>query len=68
VPCVTAKEFLSSHGIPYDARDVSDPGFMEELLQVTKGLRGVPVIVVGDQYVRGFYPDRVAQMLGLSLN
>lgn len=35
-------------------------------MEVTGGLRGVPVIVIGGEVVRGFNRDKVAGLLGIS--
>jgi hypothetical protein len=37
------------------------------MMEVTRGLRGVPVIVIGNQVVRGFNRERVATLLGLTV-
>lgn len=36
------------------------------MLQYTDGRRGVPVIVVGDEIMRGFDRGRVSELLGLT--
>lgn len=38
---------------------------MDELLEWTGGLRGTPVIVVGDEVIRGFDRGRLSRALGL---
>lgn len=35
-------------------------------MEVTNGLRGVPVIVVGSEVVRGFDREKIAALLGLN--
>lgn len=66
MPCQKAKEYLSSNGIQFEAKDVaSDPNQLQEMLEVTGGLRGVPVIVIGSEVTRGFNRPRVAALLGL---
>lgn len=62
-----AKEFLSSQGVEFDAKDVTtNPEHLQEMLEVTGGLRGVPVIVIDSDVVRGFNRERVVELLGLS--
>lgn len=62
-----AKDYLSSKGVEFDAKDVtSDPNLLQEMLEVTGGLRGVPVIVIGDQVIRGFDKEKVSGLLGLA--
>lgn len=61
-----AKEFLSHHGIQFEYKDITtDPAILEEMLQHTGGVRGVPVIVIGDQVIRGFDRGRVSELLGI---
>lgn len=61
-----AKAYLSSHGIEFDAKDVvQNPEYLQEMMEVTRGLRGVPVLVIGAQVVRGFDRERIAALLGL---
>lgn len=62
-----AKAYFSSHGVEFDAKDVvNDPENLQEMLEVTGGLRGVPVILIGDEVIRGFHRERIAALLGLS--
>lgn len=62
-----AKEFLSSHGVEFDAKDVvGNSDNLEEMLTLTQGLRGVPVLVIGPHIVRGFNREKVAALLGLA--
>lgn len=35
-------------------------------MEVTRGLRGVPVIVIGNEVIRGFDRERIAALLGLN--
>jgi glutaredoxin 3 len=61
-----AKEYLSSHGVEFDAKDVTvNPANLQELMEVTGGMRGVPVIVIGGEVVRGFNKEKVAALLSL---
>jgi glutaredoxin 3 len=61
-----AKEYLSSHGVEFDAKDVAtNPAHLQEMMAVTGGARGVPVLVVGSEVVRGFNREKVAGLLGL---
>lgn len=39
---------------------------MEELLELTDGVRGTPVIHVGHEVVRGFDRGRLERLLGIS--
>jgi len=66
MPCRQAKEYLSQHGIPFEEKDVvQNPENLQEMMESTRGLRGVPVILVGKQVVRGFNREKLAALLGL---
>ena len=63
--CKEAKEYLTSHNIPFINKDVElDEQFMTELSQTYKST-GVPVIVIGsDQKVlKGFKPEEFEKAL-----
>lgn len=58
--------FLDDHGISYEEKNVvEEPKYMEELLDLTSGFRGTPVIVVGEEVLRGFDRGKVSRLLGL---
>lgn len=60
-----AKEFLSSQGIEFESIDVAaDPKAMEEMVEKT-GSMGTPVIIIGDEIVRGWDRGKVSRLLGL---
>jgi len=51
-------EFLSQHGIEFEAKDVrEDLGALREL--VALGSRSTPTIVVGEEVMIGFEPDKL---------
>ncbi len=57
------KALLSRRGVEFDVRDIEkDPTAFEELQAL--GLMSVPVVVVGDQYVVGWNPTRVGELVG----
>jgi glutaredoxin 3 len=60
-----AKEFLSSHNVPYEERDVvENEAYGRELMAL--GSTGVPTLVVDGQVVIGFDRPRLSRLLGLS--
>jgi Glutaredoxin/DinB superfamily len=60
------KELLSKRGIEYEALDIeNDPGALDQLRAL--GLSTVPVVALGDRYVTGWNPPKVAQLLGFDL-
>ena len=48
-------EYLSQKGVPYTEKNVSrDPEAVQELIDM--GLRSLPVIIIGEERLRGFNP------------
>jgi glutaredoxin len=55
-------EFLSQHGIEYEAKDVrADLAALKELMAL--GSRSTPTLLVGDEVMIGFEPDKLLQMI-----
>jgi len=58
------EEFLTQHGISYQARNVAeDPAAMAELERL--GVASTPVTVIDGETVVGFDRKRLAALLGL---
>ncbi|HKS75212.1 MAG TPA: glutaredoxin domain-containing protein, partial [Terriglobales bacterium] len=63
-PCHVATAYLSERGITYQERDIySDPTAIQDLVY-KYGSRSTPTIVVGEEIMIGFDPDRLNQLLG----
>ena len=63
--CLRAKEFMASHAIPFDSINVIEhPSALDELS--ARGIRAVPVIARGDEYVLGQDLDELAAFVGVS--
>lgn len=61
-PCFAAKKFLTAHNIPFEYRDVqADPAALRELVRLNS--RSTPTIVVGDEVMVGFDPERLKALL-----
>lgn len=61
-PCSAAKQFLTARDIPFEYKDVqADPAALRELVQLNS--RSTPTIVVGEEVMIGFDPDRLESML-----
>jgi glutaredoxin 3 len=58
-----AKEFLSSHGIEFTAKNVAEDTDAREELIARTGRLAVPVITVGDEVVGGFDRGRLQRLL-----
>lgn len=60
-----AKEFLSSQGVQFrDINVMEDAEARQDLIRLT-GHMAVPVIMVGDEVVRGFDKPRLKTLLGI---
>ncbi|WP_227521923.1 glutaredoxin domain-containing protein [Bacillus solitudinis] len=70
-PCHAEKEWLKSHNIDFEERDVrKDPIYLEEILKFNAS--STPVTVIerekGEpQVIMGFHVRRLAEALGVSL-
>ena len=63
-PCFVVKAFLECMGVDYEERDVSrDQSACEEMLQ-KYGSHSTPTLVVGEQVLVGFNPERLDKILG----
>jgi glutaredoxin-like YruB-family protein len=61
-PCYAAKQFLTTHKIPFEYKDVqADPAALRELVELNS--RSTPTIVVGEEVIIGFDPDRLDFLL-----
>ena len=61
-PCYAAKLFLQVHEVPFEYKDVqADPVALRELMELNS--RSTPTIVVGDEVMIGFDPDRLEALL-----
>jgi glutaredoxin len=50
--CETAKAYLDKHAIAYRLCNIQTPAGQKEFSKL--GLRGVPVLKIGDQILKGF--------------
>ena len=63
--CLRAKEFVARHGIPFESIDVLHNAEGMDLLRKL-GVRRVPVVSKGQQWVFGGDLDQVAVLLGIA--
>jgi glutaredoxin len=63
-PCAWVKNFLAQRGVQFEERSI-DAGFcvVQELTQKYKS-QSTPTIVIGDEVLIGYNPERLAQLLG----
>jgi glutaredoxin 3 len=61
--CSKTKSYLKDKGIVFSEKDISeDSAAAQEMIELT-GQRSVPVTKKGGQYVVGFDPERLENML-----
>jgi glutaredoxin len=62
--CRKTKVLLAELGVQYVERDIDrEPAARSELLRLTHGSLGVPVLDIGGALVRGYSPDRIKSLL-----
>jgi glutaredoxin len=60
------KEFLSHHNVEYDAYNVAkDEEARDEMIERYNSM-STPTIVIGDQVLTGFDPDKLTKLLNLA--
>lgn len=63
-PCYAAKNYLTSRNVEFEYKDVQgDPAALRELVKLKS--RSTPTILVGDEVMIGFDPEKLDLMLGL---
>jgi glutaredoxin-like YruB-family protein len=63
-PCQVLKLFLNERGVIYEERDISrDPNAVRELTDHYKS-HSTPTLVIGDEVLIGFNPERIDEILG----
>jgi glutaredoxin-like YruB-family protein len=61
-PCIAAKQFLKARQVAFEYKDVqADPAALRELTDLNS--RSTPTIVVGEEVMIGFDPDRLDALL-----
>jgi glutaredoxin len=61
-PCFAAKQFLKARNVAFECKDVqADPVALRELTALKS--RTTPTIVVGEEVMIGFDPERLELML-----
>ncbi|PKK38890.1 Rubredoxin [Clostridiaceae bacterium JG1575] len=59
--CDMAKEYFKAKGIAYEEKSTQEPEHRKKL--VSLGIRGVPAIFIGEDYVVGFDQNKIEQLL-----
>ncbi len=64
--CKVAKEFLTSHNVPFTNVDVAaDPAAREEMVQKS-GQLGVPVFEIDGQIIVGYNQQLLSKVVGIT--
>lgn len=53
-PCKDGRSLLNKRGIPFAEKNPQDPAVQSEMIALTRGAAGVPVLRIGSSVVRGF--------------
>ncbi len=65
--CILAKEWFKEKGLTYEEYNVgSDIEKRKEMVEMT-GQLGVPVIKIGEDIIVGFNPNKIEEILSLSV-
>ena len=63
-PCLVLKMFLTERGVTFEERDITrDPDAVRDLTEHYKS-HSTPTLVIGDEVLIGFDPDRIDEILG----
>jgi len=63
-PCGWVKNFLVQRGVEFEERNIdSGPSVARELTQKYRS-QSTPTVVIGDQILIGYDPERLEQLLG----
>lgn len=63
-PCHIVKLFLSEKGVAFEERNIqADAAAVKELLEKYKS-HSTPTLVIGDEVMIGFDPERLDEILG----
>ena len=63
-PCAWVKNFLAQRGVQFEERSIeAGLSVVRELTQKYKS-QSTPTVVIGDEVLVGYNPERLAQLLG----
>ena len=63
--CHMAKDFFKEKGVAFTEYNVASDLEKRKEMVAKSGQLGVPVIVIGDEFVVGFNKPKIVQLLGL---
>jgi len=63
-PCMVVKMFLTEKGVVFEERDITvDADAVRELTE-KYGSHSTPTLIIGDEVMIGFNPERLDEILG----
>jgi len=63
--CHMAKDFFKEKGVAFTEYNVASDLEKRKEMVAKSGQMGVPVIVIGDEFVVGFNKPKISQLLGI---
>ena len=63
LPCEAVKRFLKDRGAKYEERNVGDDEAVVRELQEKYNSHSTPTVVIGDEVLIGFDPERIDELL-----
>ena len=63
-PCTWVKKFFALRGMEYEERGVDSGLAVARELAQKYNTQSTPTVVIGDQVLIGYDPDRLSQLLG----
>ena len=63
LPCEAVKLFLKDRGAKYEERNVEEDEAIVRELKEKYNSRSTPTVVIGDEVLIGFDPERIDEML-----
>ena len=63
-PCGWVKMFLAQRGVEFEERSIDSGSAVVRELTQTYGSQSTPTVVIGDQVLIGYDPERLIQALG----
>ena len=63
-PCIWVKKFLALRGVEYEERSIDSGLAVARELTQKYNSQSTPTVVIGDQVLIGYDPERLSQLLG----
>jgi len=63
-PCHVVKLFMAERGVAFEERDITLDANAVRDLKERYGSQSTPTVVIGDEVLIGFNPERINKMLG----